>query len=58
MKISEMNQNELLGLADELGADSGETFHQSANRFRDQGDDETAQKFDDMEERWFEIEGA
>lgn len=56
MKINEMNQNELLELADELGADSGETFHQSANRFRESGDDETAYKFDTMEERWFELE--
>ena len=55
MKITEMNQNELLELADELGADSGETFHQSANRFRDQGDEGTAYKFDTMEERWFEL---
>lgn len=56
MKITEMNQNELLELADDLGADSGETFHQSANRFRESGDDETAYKFDTMEERWFELE--
>lgn len=56
MEINKMNQNELLELANELGADIGETFEESAKRFRESGDNETAGEFDKMTDRWFELE--
>ena len=57
MRISEMNGNELLMLAEELGAETNETFEESAKRFRENGDEETARKFNLMTNRWYEIEG-
>lgn len=56
MKIREMDQSDLLELAEELGAHNSETFEESADRFRGLGDEETAAKFDRMTKRWFELE--
>ena len=56
MNISKMSQEQLIGLANELGAYNNETFEESAKRFRDLGDNETASKFDLMSDRWFKLE--
>lgn len=56
-KITEMNQDELLNYARELeGRETGRTFEESAEYYRKNDVVETAELFDKMAARWWELE--
>jgi hypothetical protein len=56
--INEMNQSELIEHSNYLGALSNETFEETASRLRKEDDDATADIFDEMNDRWFDLENA
>ena len=58
-KINEMNQSELIEYAREIeNGESGRCFEESAEYYRNRGDQKTADIFDSMGERWHILEAA
>ena len=56
-EIENMNQSELIDYAKEIeNGESGRTFQESADYYRNNEDIETAEIFDNMTERWYELE--
>jgi hypothetical protein len=55
--IEEMDQGELIEESNLYAGTSGESFEESAERFRRDGDNETADIFDRLSKRWWELEG-
>ena len=57
MNIEKMNQSELIDLAREIeNGESGRSFEESAEFYKNSGDTETTALFEKMVERWWAIE--
>jgi hypothetical protein len=55
--INEMNQDELIVYARKLeNGETGRTFDKAEKYWREQGNDEIADQFAGMTERWWELE--
>ncbi len=57
MNIEKMNQSELIDLARDIeNGESGRSFEESAEFYKNSGDTEKAAIFEKMVERWWDIE--